>query len=129
MTKSVPDKAEVAVEYPDKLYIGTFEHTARFDAHLDEAGISLSLHRPGPADARKTVRMHFHYALFAEILRDLAKTAASLPADDIAHRETLRDAAKALYLALGGDTGGIADKDDIADLTPDEEVRLLHIME
>jgi len=23
------DKAEVAVEYPDKLYIGTFAHTAR----------------------------------------------------------------------------------------------------
>ena len=129
MTKSVPDKAEVAVEYPDKLYIGTFEQAARFDAHLDEAGISLSLHRPGPADTRKTVRMHFHYALFAEILRDLAKTAASLPADDVAHRETLRDAAKALFLALGGDTSGGADRDDIADMTPDEEVRLLHIME
>ncbi len=129
MIKSVPDKAEVAVEYPDKLYIGTFEQTARFDAHLDEAGISLSLHRPGPADTRKTVRMHFHYALFAEILRDLAKTAASLPSDDVAHRERLRDAAKALYLALGGDARGIADKDDIADMTPDEEVRLLHIME
>jgi len=128
MTKSVPDKAEVAVEYPDKLYIGTFEQTARFDAHLDEAGISLSLHRPGSADTRKTVRMHFHYALFAEILRELAKTAASLPADDIAHRETLRDAAKALYVALGGETSEIADK-DIADMTPDEEVRLLHIME
>ena len=79
MTKPVPDKAEVAIEYPDKLYIGTFERTARFDAHLDEAGISLSLHREGPADTRKSVRMHFHYALFAEILRDLAKTVASCP--------------------------------------------------
>jgi hypothetical protein len=36
MTKPIPDKAEVALEYPDKLYIGTFERTARFDAHLDE---------------------------------------------------------------------------------------------
>ena len=80
MSKSVPDKAEVAVEYPDKLYIGTFERTARFDAHLDEAGISLSLHRGGAEDVRKSVRMHFHYALFAEILRDLAKTVAALPA-------------------------------------------------
>ena len=25
MTKPIPDKAEVALEYPDKLYIGTFE--------------------------------------------------------------------------------------------------------
>ena len=60
MTKPIPDKAEVAVEYPDKLYIGTFERTARFDAHLDEAGISLSLHRTGSDETRKTVRMHFH---------------------------------------------------------------------
>ena len=100
MTKPIPDKAEVAVEYPDKLYIGTFEQASRFDAHLDEAGISLSLHRPGSADARKSVRMHFHYALFAEILRDLAKTVSALPLADDAHREALRDAAKALYAAL-----------------------------
>jgi hypothetical protein len=35
MTKPISDKAEVAVEYPDKLYIGTFVHTARFDPHRD----------------------------------------------------------------------------------------------
>jgi hypothetical protein len=124
MSKSVPDKAEVAVEYPDKLYIGTFERTARFNAHLDEAGISLSLHRGGAEDVRKSVRMHFHYALFAEILRDLAKTAAALPAADVAHREALRDAAKTLYLALARESSNKGAK-----LTPDEEVRLLHILE
>src|SRR5262245_23415776 len=74
MTKPIPDKAEVALEYPDKPYIGTFERTSRFDAHLDETGISLSLHRMGAADVRKSVRMHFHYGLFADILHDLAKT-------------------------------------------------------
>ena len=100
MTKPIPDKAEVALEYPDKLYIGTFERTARFDAHLDEAGISLSLHRTGAADVRKSIRMHFHYALFAEILQDLARTVASMPPEDAAHRDMLRDAAKALYRAL-----------------------------
>lgn len=100
MTKPIPDKAEVALEYPDKLYIGTFEQTARFDAHLDQAGISLSLHRTGSEDVRKTVRMHFHFSLFAEILRDLATTVQVLPPADVAHREALRDAAKALYVAL-----------------------------
>ena len=24
MTKPIPDKAEIALEYPDKLYVGTF---------------------------------------------------------------------------------------------------------
>jgi hypothetical protein len=100
MTKPIPDKAEVALEYPDKLYIGTFERTARFDAHLDGAGISLSLHRTGDPELRKSVRMHFHYAFFAEILRDLAKTVASLPPNDPEHRDMLRDGAKALFLAL-----------------------------
>jgi hypothetical protein len=100
MTKPIPDKAEVAIEYPDKLYIGTFQQTARFDAHLDVAGISLSLHRMGSEDVRKTVHMHFHFALFAEILRDLAMTVKALPPADVAHREALGDAAKALYLAL-----------------------------
>jgi hypothetical protein len=46
------------------------------------------------------VRMHFHYALFADILRDLAKTTAAFPPQDLLHRDSLRDAAKALYLAL-----------------------------
>jgi hypothetical protein len=126
MTKPIPDKAEVALEYPDKLYIGTFEHTARFDAHLDEAGISLSLHRTGAADVRKSIRMHFHYALFAEILQDLARTVASVPPGDVAHRDLLRDAAKALYLAL---EPGVSDAAAASRMTPDEEVMLLHVME
>lgn len=105
MIKPIPDKAEVALEYPDKLYIGTFEHTARFDAHLDENGISLSLHRTGDADVRKTIRMHFHYVLFGEILKDLANTVAALPLDDTVHREALRGGARALWLALEPATG------------------------
>ena len=44
--------------------------------------------------------MHINYELFAEILRDLAATVAAMPAQDVAHRETLADAAKALHRAL-----------------------------
>ena len=100
MTKPITDKAEVAVEYPDKFYIGTFAHTARFDAHIDRTGISLTLELPGPVEQRKSVRMHFHHALFADILRDLARTAAALPPDDLTHRDSLRDSTRALYVAL-----------------------------
>jgi hypothetical protein len=138
MTRPIPDKAEVALEYPDKLYIGTFQNTARFDAHLDQTGVSLTLDRTGDADTRKSVRMHFHYGLFADILRDLAKTVASMPPEDAAHREALRTAAEALYRALSTDTKpdsketcarGYPDKDDISELTPEEEVLLLHALE
>ena len=142
MTKPIPDKAEVALEYPDKLYIGTFERTARFDAHLDETGISLSLHRTGSTDVRKSVRMHFHYELFAAILRDLARTAARMPPDDAAHREAVQESGKELYVSLGG---GEHDADDLVgrravkkaarrsaddmNMTPEDEVLLLHVLE
>ena len=78
----------------------TFAHSARFDAHIDKTGISLTLEVPGPVEQRKSVRMHFHHALFADILRDLAKTVAALPPEDLAHRDSLRDSTKALYIAL-----------------------------
>jgi hypothetical protein len=100
MTKPIPDKAEVALELPDKLYIGTFERSSRFDAHLDQTGVSLTLHRTGDADVRKSVHMHFHYGLFADILSDLANTVASMSLDDADHRDALRTAAKTLYRAL-----------------------------
>ena len=142
MTKPIPDKAEVALEYPDKLYIGTFERSARFDAHLDKTGISLTLQRTGDVDARRSIRMHLHYGLFAEMLQELAKTASAIPEDDADHRNALRDAAEALHRSLTEPAKagrqpskskdrklGHKDEIDTSDMTPEEEVRLLHIME
>jgi len=100
MKKPIPDKAEIAIEYPDKLYIGTFERSSRFDAHLDQAGISLTLERTGDTVTKKLVHLHIHYGLFAEILNDLARTAKAFPIDDDAHRASLAQAAAALRDAL-----------------------------
>ena len=142
MTKPIPDKAEIALEYPDKLYIGTFERSARFDAHLDKTGISLTLQRTGDVDARRSIRMHLHYGLFAEVLQELAKTASAIPEDDADHRNALRDAAEVLHCSLAEPAKvgrqrnkskdrklGHKDEIDTSDMTPEEEVRLLHIME
>lgn len=100
MMKPIPDKAEVALEYPDKLYVGTFEHTSRFEAHLDPSGIALVLERPGAEDVHKSIHMHIHFSLFADILRDLAATVAGIPKDDVKHRDQLAQAAAALHAAL-----------------------------
>ncbi len=100
MTKPLPDKAEVALEYPDKLYIGTFDRSSRFEAHLDTTGLALTLERAGDTETRKTVHLHLNYGLLAEILHDVASTVAKLPADDMIHREALSDAAAALHKAL-----------------------------
>jgi hypothetical protein len=122
MTKPIPDKAEVVLEYPDKFYSGTFERSSRFDAHVDDTGIFLLLDRPGDAESRKSIHMHIHYALFADILRDLAKTVSAVPADDAAHWDSLCEAAKALYDALA------ADADDASRMAPEDEVLLLHVI-
>jgi hypothetical protein len=140
MTQPIPDKAEVALEYPDKLYIGTFERSARFDAHLDKTGISLTLQRMGDIEARRSIRMHLHYGLFAEILRELAKTVSGIPEDDTEHKKALRDAAEALHRALAAQPFRQSHKTEVpklgqkgeietSEMSPDEEVRLLHIME
>jgi hypothetical protein len=100
MTKPLPDKAEVALEYPDKLYIGTFDRASRFDAHLDATGLSLNLERTGASDTRKTVHLHLNYGLLAEVLTEVAGTVVKLPAGDIEHREALINATAALHKAL-----------------------------
>ena len=100
MTKPIPDKAEVALEYPEKLYIGTFDRSSRFDAHLDEKGLALTLERTGDADTRKSVHLHLNFELLAEILRDIARTVAKIPVDDAVHYASLKSAARALQSAL-----------------------------
>ncbi len=100
MTKPIPDRAEVALEYPEKLYIGTFERSSRFDAHLDEKGLSLVLERTGDADTRKSVHLHLNFELLAEILRDIARTVATIPREDAAHYASLKNAAQELQAAF-----------------------------
>jgi hypothetical protein len=100
MTKPVPDRAEIALEYPDKFYAGTFEHSSRFEAHLDGNGVSLVLEHPGTEDVRKSVHLHINFGLLAGILRELAASVAAIPKDDIAHRELLASALGELQQAL-----------------------------
>ena len=100
MSKPVPDKAEVALEYPDKFYVGTFEHSSRFEAHLDAAGVTLVLERPGSEEERKSVHMHISFGLLAAILRELAASVGRIPREDIAHRAQLESAVVELNRAL-----------------------------
>ena len=102
MTKPIPDKAEIALEYPDKLYVGTFERSSRFEAHLDPTGIALILERPGAEDVRKSIHMHINFGLFADILRELASTVSRIPKDDILHHDQLAQAVTELHKALVG---------------------------
>ena len=100
MTKAIRDKAEVALEYPDKFYVGTFERSSRFEAHVDHSGITLVLERPGDDSSRKSVHMHINFGLFADILTELARTADRIPKDDVGHRSELARALNVFENAL-----------------------------
>ena len=102
MAKPISDKAEVALEYPDKLYVGTFERSSRFEAHLDPTGIALTLEHPGAEDVRKSIHMHINFGLFADILRELASTVGHIPKDDILHHDQLAQGVAELHKALVG---------------------------
>ena len=71
MTRSISDKAEVALEYPDKFYSGTFERSSRFEVSLDATGVAIVLDRPGTEDVRKSVHIHINYGLLADILQQM----------------------------------------------------------
>ncbi|CCE03726.1 hypothetical protein [Bradyrhizobium sp. STM 3809] len=104
MSKPVPDKAEIALEYPDKFYVGTFEHTSRFEAHLEPTGLALTLERPGPEDVRKSIHMHLNYGLLAAILDEITAGLASRPNIDVtgdgSQGERLRESVAALHRVL-----------------------------
>lgn len=97
--KQILDRAEVALEYPDKFYSGTFERTSRFEAAFDSIGVGLVLERPGDADVRKSVHLHVNYGLLADIVGQLAATAARIPADE-PHRDMLIGQLSALHRAV-----------------------------
>jgi hypothetical protein len=126
--KPIPDKAEIVLEYPDKYYSGTFERSSRFDAHWDEGGVAIAFARSGDATERKSVLLHLHHALFAEILNELARAASAGPFMDASARATLCESASALAAALRPNEQR-ADQYNAGDMSPEEEVNLLHILE
>jgi hypothetical protein len=97
--KPISDKAEVALEYPDKFYSGTFGRSSRFEASMDATGLLLVLEHPGSEDVRKSVHVHINYGLLADILQQLGSQASKIPADEI-HLDRLRRAASEFSSAL-----------------------------
>ena len=48
----ISDKAEVSVDFPDKVYIGSFGRHSQFDAYADDDSVAVRLVRPRGGSAR-----------------------------------------------------------------------------
>jgi hypothetical protein len=69
---SIPDKAEVGIDFPDKFYIGGFGRDSGFEAKAEEDAVLIRLVRSG--GEKRVVEVHLHHFLLANILNDLAMT-------------------------------------------------------
>jgi len=96
--RPIADKAEVAIDFPDKFYSGSFGRDSAFEARAEADGVLIRLVRAG-IDKRE-VEIHLHHFLLASILDDLASSIAGREPIDLVHREPLLKAARNLLAAL-----------------------------
>ena len=96
--KPISDRAEVAVDFAGKTYMGSFTTHSSFDAETDENGVHIHLqHRVGEY---RQVGVHFHYQLFADILEEIADSIASRDPMPDWKRERLVSSVRKLSCAL-----------------------------
>jgi hypothetical protein len=96
--KPIQDKAEVAIDFPEKFYVGSFTRDSKFEAETENDGLLIKLIKPG--DEKRRVEIHLHHHLLADILSGWADSLAKTPIADKDHRETLQDALKKLQRAV-----------------------------
>lgn len=96
--KSIADKAEVSVDFPNKAYMGTFGRESSFDIKVDADEVLLRIVRAG--DERREISLYLHYYLLADILKELAQGLTRHDFLDEAHLGPLREGAAALGKAL-----------------------------
>ncbi len=97
-THPVQDKAEVAIDFPDKVYMGSFSRGSKFEARAENDGLYIKLFRGGE-DSREA-EMHLHHYLLADILSEWAASLSREPVTDEGHRDNLREAVAKVDKAL-----------------------------
>ena len=76
--KPVADRAEVAIDFPDKAYMGAFGRDSGFEVRTDADEVLVKLLRSG--EQRREVSIHLHYYLLADILAEMARAVGEGPA-------------------------------------------------
>jgi len=96
--KSITDKAEVSLDFPEKAYMGAFGRESSFDVRVEADEVLLRIVRGG--EERRQVAVHLHYYLLADILTEIGLGLARREPLDKAHSDVLRAGVNALNNAL-----------------------------
>ena len=100
MLKPISDRAEVAVDFPEKLFIGSFSQSSAFEVKADAENVMLKLVRT--KGGKRAIELHLHYFLLAQVVTEMARELEEKGLPDEVHRRALRDAAGALQAAVAG---------------------------
>ena len=94
----ISDRAEVAIDFPNKTYMGSFTRHSSFEAGADGEGVMVKLVRGGAE--KRAAELHLHYYLFADILAEVAKAIEEGASIDENHRGPVLASAKRLVRSL-----------------------------
>ena len=96
--KSITDRAEVSIDFPNKTYMGAFGRESSFDVKVEPEEVRLRIVRAGAE--RREIAVHLHYYLLGDILKELGQGLAVHSFLDVAHLRAMRQGADALAKAL-----------------------------
>ena len=98
MKKPIRDRAEVAIDFPEKYYYGSFDRDATLDVKADPHGVHIELDRR--VGERRHVGFHIHFYLLAEIIEGLASVLRKRDLMNQSQRDALERAVGKLDKAL-----------------------------
>lgn len=88
----------MAVDFPEKTFLGSFGRSSAYDARVDGDGAMLRLTRR--RGEKRTFDVHLHWHLLADVLTGLADALQQAPPLGEIQREPLAEAARRLASAL-----------------------------
>lgn len=96
--KPITDEAQVAIDFPDKVYMGSFSRSSRYDVKVEDGGLFLKLTKN--SRPKRSFEVHLHHYLLVDILQDWATALESDDSLTDKDRTDLQDAFKSLSEAL-----------------------------
>jgi hypothetical protein len=108
--RPITDRAEIAIDFPEKAYMGSFGRMSAFDARAEVDGIEIKLAHTGAP--KRSVEMHLHWYLFADIVDEIAASIEGRAGlVDETHRAVLVSAVQRLDRALVPASGATPPKE------------------
>lgn len=96
--RPISDRAELDIDFPEKVFMGSFSRSSAFEALADRHGVTLRLRRL--RGERRVASLHLRWQVFADMLEELALVLAAQPPIDEADRRRAAATAGALAAAL-----------------------------